>query len=69
MEYLLVMSLSGSAMTGIYLLLRFLLRKRVCARLYDLLARVAILYYLVPLLISLIVRQRQPLCGYRASVF
>ena len=49
MEYLLVMSLSGSAMTGIYLLLRFLLRKRVCARLYDLLARAAILYYLIPL--------------------
>ncbi len=49
MEYLLVMSLSGSAMTGIYLLLRVLLKKRVCARLYDLLARVAILYYLVPL--------------------
>lgn len=49
MEYLVVMSLSGSAMTGIYLLLRVLLKKRVCARLYDLLARVAILYYLVPL--------------------
>ncbi len=49
MEYLLVMSLSGSAMTGIYLLLRGLLKKKVCARFYDLLARVAILYYLVPL--------------------
>lgn len=49
MEYLLVMALSGSTMTGIYLLLRYLLKDRICARLYDLLARVAILYYLVPL--------------------
>ena len=49
MEYLLVMSLSGSTMTGIYLLLRYLLKDRICTRLYDLLARVAILYYLVPL--------------------
>ena len=49
MEYLLVMSLSGSTMTGVYLLLRYLLKGRICARLYDLLARVAILYYLVPL--------------------
>lgn len=49
MEYLLVMALSGSTMTGVYLLLRYLLKDRICARLYDLLARVAILYYLVPL--------------------
>lgn len=49
MEYLLVMSLSGSTMTGIYLLLRYLFKDKICARLYDLLARVAILYYLVPL--------------------
>lgn len=49
MEYLLVMALSGSTMTGIYLLLRYLLKDRICARIYDLLARVAILYYLVPL--------------------
>lgn len=49
MEYLLVMTLSGSTMTGIYLLLRYLLRHKVCARFYDLLARAAILYYLVPL--------------------
>lgn len=49
MEYLLVMALSGSTMTGIYLLLRYLFKDKVCARLYDLLARVAILYYLVPL--------------------
>lgn len=49
MEYLLVMSLSGSTMTGMYLLLRYLLKDRICARLYDLLAKVAILYYLVPL--------------------
>lgn len=49
MEYLLAMTLSGSTMTGIYLLLRYLLRHKVCARFYDLLARAAILYYLVPL--------------------
>lgn len=49
MEYLLVMALSGSTMTGIYLLLRYLFQDKICARLYDLLARVAILYYLVPL--------------------
>lgn len=49
MEYLLVMALSGSTMTGIYLLLRYLFKDKICARLYDLLARVAILYYLVPL--------------------
>ena len=49
MEYLVVMSISGGTMTGVYLLLRCLLKRRVCARLFDLLARVAILYYLVPL--------------------
>lgn len=49
MEYLLVMSLSGSTITVMYLLLRFLFKKKICARFYDLLARVAILYYLVPL--------------------
>lgn len=49
MEYLLVMSLSGSTMTGIHLLVRCLLKDRICARLFDLLARVAVLYYLIPL--------------------
>lgn len=49
MEYLLVMSLSGSTMTGIHLLLRRLLKDKICARSFDLLARVAILYYLIPL--------------------
>lgn len=49
MEYLLVMTLSGSTMTCIYLILRRLFKDKICARLYDLLARVAILYYLVPL--------------------
>ncbi len=49
MEYLLVMSLSGSTMTGIHLLMRCLLKDRICARLFDLLARVALLYYLIPL--------------------
>ena len=49
MEYLLVMSLSGSTMTGIHLLLWYLLKDKICARFYNLLARVAILYYLIPL--------------------
>lgn len=49
MEYLLVMALSGSTMTAVYLLLRYLLKDKLCARLFDPLARVAILYYLIPL--------------------
>lgn len=49
MEYLLVMSLSGSVMTCLYLLLRCLLKQRVSARLYYLLAKAAVLYYLIPL--------------------
>lgn len=49
MEYLLVMSLSGSTMTSMHLLLRLLLKDKTCARFYDLFARVAILYYLIPL--------------------
>lgn len=49
MEYLLVMSFSGSTMTAIYLLLRSLLRDRISAGLYYLLTKAALLYYLVPL--------------------
>lgn len=49
MEYLLVMSLSGSTMTGMYLLLRCLLGDRVSARLYYLIIRGAVLFYLIPL--------------------
>ncbi len=49
MELLRVMTLSGSTMTVICLLVRLLLRNRVSARLYYLLARVAVLYYLIPL--------------------
>lgn len=49
MEYLLVMSLSGSTMTAISLLLRFLFKDRISARMYYLLARTAALYYLIPL--------------------
>lgn len=49
MEYLLVMSLSGSTMTGIYLLLRCLLRSKGCARSYYWFAKAAVLYYLIPL--------------------
>lgn len=50
MEYLLVMSLSGSIMTGICLLLRHLVKDKVSARLYYLLVKAALLYYLIPLL-------------------
>lgn len=49
MEYLLVMAFSGSTMTIIYRAMRRLLKDRVSARLYYLLARVAVLYYLIPL--------------------
>ncbi len=49
MEYLLVMSLSGSTMMGMYLLLKCLLRNKVSARLYYLVIRVTVLFYLIPL--------------------
>lgn len=49
MEYLLMMSLSGSSMMVIYLALRYLIKNRVSARLYYLLIKVAVLYYLIPL--------------------
>lgn len=49
MEYLLVMALSGSTMTCLYLLVRCLLRKRLGAGIYYLLAKAAVLYYLIPL--------------------
>lgn len=49
MEYILVMSLSGSTMTLVYLLVKYLLRKRIPARVHYLLAKIAVLYYLIPL--------------------
>ncbi len=49
MENLLVMSISGATITVVYLLLRCFLKHKICARFFDLLARAAILYYLVPL--------------------
>lgn len=49
MEYLLVMAFSGSTMTVIYLAMRKVLKNKVSARLYYLLARAAVLYYLIPL--------------------
>lgn len=49
MEYLLVMVLSGTTMTVMYLLLRRLLKKKLCAKAYYFLAKVAVLYYLIPL--------------------
>ena len=49
MKYLLIMSLSGSTMVGIYMLLRGLLRDKMSARLQYLFVKAAILYYLIPL--------------------
>lgn len=49
MEYILVMAFSGSTMTLLCLLLRSLLKDRISARIYYLLAKAAVLYYLVPL--------------------
>lgn len=49
MEYLLVMALSGSTMTLICLFLRCLSKNMVSARMYYLLAKAAVLYYLIPL--------------------
>lgn len=49
MEYLLVMTLSGSIMTVICLTLQHLLKDKVSAKLYYLLAKAAVLYYLIPL--------------------
>ena len=49
MEYLLVMSLSGSTMMGIYLLLKRLLRDEISTRLYYLITKVVVLFYLIPL--------------------
>lgn len=49
MEYLLVMSFSGSVMVGIYILLRYLTKNGISARLQYILAKAAVLYYLIPL--------------------
>lgn len=49
MEYLLVMSLSGSTMMGIYVLCRCLTKDKVSARMQYLLVRAAVLFYLIPL--------------------
>lgn len=49
MENLLVMAISGSVMTCMYLLTRGILRERLCARVYYLAAKAAVLYYMIPL--------------------
>lgn len=49
MEYLLVMTLSGSTMTVICFLLCCLINNRISARMYYLFAKAAVLYYLIPL--------------------
>ena len=49
MEYLLVMTLSGSTMAIIYYFLRRLMWDKISARTFYLMAKAAVLYYLVPL--------------------
>lgn len=49
MEYLLVMALSGSTMTCLYLLARRILRDKLSASAFYLIAKAAVLYYLIPL--------------------
>lgn len=49
MEYLLVMSFSGSTMMGIYFLLKHLLKDKASSRLFYLIIKEAILFYLMPL--------------------
>ena len=49
MEYLLVMSLSGSTMMGLYFLLKFLLKDNVSSRLYYLILKEDVLFFLIPL--------------------
>lgn len=49
MEYLLVMTFSGCTMTAACFLLCCLINNRISARLYYLLAKAAVLYYLIPL--------------------
>lgn len=49
MEYLLVMALSGTTMTCLFLLLHRMLKEKLCASVYCLLAKAALLYYLIPL--------------------
>lgn len=49
MEYLLVMALSGSTMMGFYFLLKCLLNDKVSSRLYYLIARMSVLFFLIPL--------------------
>lgn len=49
MEYLLIMALSGTTMTCMFFLLRLILKEKLCASVYCLLAKAALLYYLIPL--------------------
>lgn len=49
MEYLLMMTLSGSTITAVCWILRRLLRERISAGFYYLLVKAAVLYYLIPL--------------------
>ena len=49
MEYLLVMSISGTTSACIYILLKYLMKDRISAGMQYLLLKISILYYLIPL--------------------
>ncbi|MDE6619913.1 MAG: M56 family metallopeptidase [Lachnospiraceae bacterium] len=49
MEYLLVMSLSGTTSAYICILLRYLMKGRISAEIQYLLLKISVLYYLIPL--------------------
>lgn len=49
MEYLLVMSLSGTTVVCVCILLKYLMKGRIPVRLQYLLLKISILYYLIPL--------------------
>lgn len=49
MEYLFVMSLSGTTSAGICILLRYVMKDRISAGMQYLLLKISVLYYLIPL--------------------
>lgn len=49
MEYLLVMSISGTTSACICILLKYLMKDRISAGMQYLLLKISVLYYLIPL--------------------
>ena len=49
MEYLIVMSISGTTSACICILLRYLMKDRISAGMQYLLLKISVLYYLIPL--------------------